>query len=355
MIKISVLSEPKTVICKICGSRFVQTKSNQKYCSDTCRENAKEQYKNKARLTHPHYSRDRSRQLRGNKEQTKACAVCGKTFTTWQSRRKTCSEECKTINETTLKREREKKRIRPPQDGHAIWIRQRYGSEEAYKEWLAEQERQKQEQMEQTRLRHEAEKEAHKIVGECVVCGNTFTTFNPKQKTCCKKCGRKLANARKQNRIPKEQIVDSDITLEALYRRDSGVCYLCGKQCDWNDKDGNKVGPNYPSIDHLIPVARGGLHAWNNVRLAHFKCNVDKSDSILPNAKKMIPTNAYQFKRYKRDIKKRTAQYTQSGCIVAVFESTAEAERVTGIKQRGIQGCARGERKSCGGFVWKYE
>lgn len=363
--------------CKMCGQPYMKTNGKSMFCSDTCKKaRVKQRYerdrdkriaytrqwqndhpeaKDKFKENHPNYDRDRSRLIRGSKEYTKECIVCGKVFTTWLPQKKTCSDECKAVNKKEHDKGRDRSRKRTPEEEHERWIIRRYGSHENYQKWLAEQERLKQEQMERTRKRREAEKEVHHRFGECVVCGSQYETYNPAQKTCCTKCSRKLANARKQNRIPKEQMIDSDITLEALYRRDSGVCYLCGKQCDWNDKDENKVGPSYPSIDHLIPVARGGLHVWNNVRLAHFKCNVDKSDTLLPNAKKMIPTNAYQFKRYKREPKKQTAQYTKDGHIVAVFSSTAEAEKVTGIKQRGIQKCARGEGKSYGGFVWKYE
>lgn len=360
--------------CKMCGQPYMKTNGKSMFCSDACKkarvkqryeadkknrkayqqkyyEEHKEEISSKFKSNHPNYGRDRSRQIRGSKEYTRECIVCGKAFTTWLPQKKTCSDECKEVNKKNHDKGRARNSKKTPEEQHRQWIRRRYGSKDNYQKWLAEQDILKQKRK-QERL---AEKEAHHRYGECVVCGKTFETYNPRQKTCSKACGRRYANARKQNRIPKEQIIDSDITLEALYRRDSGVCYLCGKQCDWNDKDGNKVGPSYPSIDHLIPVARGGLHSWSNVRLAHFKCNADKSDTILPNARKMIPTNAYQFKQYKRDPRKRTAQYTQDGHIVAVFSSTAEAEKVTGIKQRGIQKCARGEGKSYGGFVWKYE
>lgn len=363
--------------CKMCGQPYMKTNGKSMFCSDACKKaRVKQRYerdkdkrleyirqwqndhpeaKDKFKENHPNYDRDRSRLIRGSKEYARECIVCGKAFTTWLPQKKTCSDECKAIHKKERDKGRDRSRKRTPEEEHERWIIRRYGSHENYQKWLAEQERLKQEQMERTRKRREAEKEAHHRFGECVVCGSQYETYNPAQKTCCTKCSRKLANARKQNRIPKEQMIDSDITLEALYRRDSGVCYLCGKQCDWDDKDGNKVGPSYPSIDHLIPVARGGLHSWSNVRLAHFKCNADKSDTILQNARKMIPTNAYQFKQYKRDPRKRTAQYTHDGHIVAVFVSTAEAEKVTGLKQRGIQNCSRGETKSYGGFVWKYE
>ena len=79
--------------------------------------------------------------------------------------------------------------------------------------------------------------------------------------------------------------VFKDITLEALFRRDKGVCHICGGQCDWEDMrynaDGYKIaGDMYPSIDHVMPVSKGGLHAWSNVRLAHRYCNTIKCDAV---------------------------------------------------------------------------
>lgn len=364
--------------CKMCGKPYMKRNGKSLFCSDACKkarikqryeaekEERKayamrwreehpdyyEQYKKKA----PNYERDRWRKIRGSQEYTKECIVCGKTFKTWYPQKQTCSDECKKINNDRKHRERGKNRARKrdPEKEHAKWIKCRYGSEEAHQEYLAELEKKKQEQMEQTRKRKEAEKKAKLIFGECVVCGNSFKTYNRQQKTCSKECGKKLSYARKQKRIPENQIVDKDITLEALYRRDSGVCYLCGKLCDWNDKEGFVVGASYPSIDHIVPVSRGGLHAWNNVRLAHFRCNVDKSDEIIPEAKKMIPKNAYEFKRDVKPRKKKTLQFTKDNQFLAEYESTAEAERQTGTKQRGIQKCASGQCKSYGGFIWRY-
>ena len=77
-------------------------------------------------------------------------------------------------------------------------------------------------------------------------------------------------------------MVDPDITIQKLYRRDNGICYLCGGLCDWNDKEIREntivCGNQYPSIDHVMPLSKGGLHSWDNVRLAHRICNSLKSD-----------------------------------------------------------------------------
>ena len=309
--------------CKMCGATYIKRNGKSMFCSDACKKaRVKQRYeaekerrlayqkewrsKNsegaKARFAekHPNYGRDRSRQIRGSKEYTKECIVCGKVFTTWRPQKKTCSYECAVIHRKERDKEHSRSRRRTPEEQHAQWIRRRYGSEENYQKWLAEQEalkrkleqRREQErqakkeayenQLEEWRIAREARKEANHRKDFCIVCGKEYETYNPAQKTCSKECGKKLAQAHKHKRIPKSQLVDKDITLEALYRRDSGVCYLCGKKCDWNDKTDKSVGPAYPSIDHMIPIAKGGLHAWTNVKLAHFECNWKKSDALLP-------------------------------------------------------------------------
>lgn len=76
---------------------------------------------------------------------------------------------------------------------------------------------------------------------------------------------------------------DWSITLEELFERDHGLCYLCQKVCDWSDyeiREGAFIaGNHYPSIDHVVPLAKGGKHEWSNVRLACRLCNSLKRDN----------------------------------------------------------------------------
>lgn len=76
------------------------------------------------------------------------------------------------------------------------------------------------------------------------------------------------------------------IPLDAVIERDNGICYLCGcktsKEDSWHDVNGYFVcGDTYPTRDHVIPIAKGGTHTWDNVRLACRKCNSDKNDKLL--------------------------------------------------------------------------
>lgn len=118
----------------------------------------------------------------------------------------------------------------------------------------------------------------------CPVCGKRFKRHNKTQKYCSDRCSRKANKTTSEHmrRVRKKsQIIDKDITLESLYKRDSGVCHICGLVCNLDDyvmRDRKKiVGDWYPSIDHVRPLCKGGLHSWNNVKLAHRKCNSLKS------------------------------------------------------------------------------
>lgn len=120
----------------------------------------------------------------------------------------------------------------------------------------------------------------------CKNCGKEYciscTGYDSKT-YCSKRCQSRwhdrMKNDKRMDRL-KSRRHDTDITLERLYSRDGGVCYICGKQCDWSDGEtvnGTFIaGDNYPSIDHVKPVAKGGTHTWDNIKLACRHCNTLK-------------------------------------------------------------------------------
>jgi 5-methylcytosine-specific restriction endonuclease McrA len=71
----------------------------------------------------------------------------------------------------------------------------------------------------------------------------------------------RLAGARVKERI--EHLVVAE--------RDGWICHLCG----------DVVTRGTWSIDHLIPLSRGGDHSYANVRLAHRLCNVRRGTAPL--------------------------------------------------------------------------
>lgn len=56
------------------------------------------------------------------------------------------------------------------------------------------------------------------------------------------------------------------------------VCGICGKPVDFERRYPH---PLSPCIDHIIPVAKGGHPSdRNNLQLAHWTCNRQKSDKL---------------------------------------------------------------------------
>lgn len=127
-----------------------------------------------------------------------------------------------------------------------------------------------------------------KIV-QCAECGKEFEKQYLKNCYCSDRCRRRAGNrtkeVRRRKKLEDNGRVDMSISLIKLYKKDRGICYICGGKCDINDyiysDEGHFIaGGNYPSIDHVRPVSRGGTHAWDNVRLAHRICNSQKNDRM---------------------------------------------------------------------------
>lgn len=141
----------------------------------------------------------------------------------------------------------------------------------------------------------------------CIVCGKRFSKAefmkdkgrtliptNPKycSRVCERKHNNKLKNAKDRengykagshwHRAKKYGVpYESGITLAKLIKRDGLRCALCGGMCNPNDHSYSEyAGATYPSIDHIIPMSKGGGHTWDNVQVAHMICNALKGNSL---------------------------------------------------------------------------
>ena len=223
------------------------------------------------------------------------CVVCGSSFEAKTIRAKYCSEKCKNHSRFGKKIDD----VRAQRDQAKLDLVKWYKKGLIDKQ-IAEKIGRSVTWTQKTRVemglprqgyKKAKEKEKHKQelaqieVRFCKRCGSYFYPIRINQIYCTKACG-KSSNHQvhdiKRKRRVQEAYVD-DIDLHELYRRDKGICYLCGGLCDWNDVRYSHGIPhalaNYPSREHIKPLSKGGLHSWENVRLAHIGCNSSKGVS----------------------------------------------------------------------------
>lgn len=53
------------------------------------------------------------------------------------------------------------------------------------------------------------------------------------------------------------------VSLAVLVGRDNNRCGICGKVVPVAER----------SIDHILPISKGGVHSYSNTRLTHLRCN----------------------------------------------------------------------------------
>lgn len=74
--------------------------------------------------------------------------------------------------------------------------------------------------------------------------------------------------------------IDKTITIERLRARDGDICQICGLPVDDTDISNGHARSMYPTLDHIIPLSKGGSHTWDNVQLAHMRCNAGKCNRV---------------------------------------------------------------------------
>ena len=96
-------------------------------------------------------------------------------------------------------------------------------------------------------------------------------------------------------------------------------------------------------------VAEAFIQNPNNLATINHKDEV-KTNNVASNLEWMTQADN---KRYSAN--KLVQMFDKSTCeLLATFPSLSEAERVTGIANGNISNCCLGNRKSAGGYIWKY-
>ena len=141
------------------------------------------------------------------------------------------------------------------------------------------------------------------LVRECVVCAATYdprSTHGRDRQVCGSACeaarskgwgqamyarymatphGREKVRSNEYRRKARKRaaFVD-DVKWSEVMERGGWACHLCGgkipKARKWPD-------PLFGTVDHVLPLAKGGEHSYANCKPAHLSCNCSKGDKPL--------------------------------------------------------------------------
>lgn len=112
----------------------------------------------------------------------------------------------------------------------------------------------------------------------CVRCGKQQAVAKAasKRRFCSARCEKRAARERRvhwsRSNGPCEYI-----PLSRLVTKHDGRCVSC--DCKVTRYSGEHRATD-ATIDHIVPLSKGGWHAWSNVQLMCHQCNSRKSDAI---------------------------------------------------------------------------
>lgn len=78
--------------------------------------------------------------------------------------------------------------------------------------------------------------------------------------------------------------IRKSINRNIVFMRDGWICQICKKRVNKKLRLPNRMSA---SLDHIVPLSLGGIHAYSNVQLAHLRCNSRKQDNTLPQGEQL--------------------------------------------------------------------
>lgn len=292
----------KSLECKKCGKVF-QSERKKKYCSVECQQlRPKKEFRPLACLWceknfEPVFSKQRFcckkhgnayRNLHERRKHIYTCEGCGCQYRPKQvGRKRFCSRECYfthigkngPISERVIEL-RALAELHAVSDGYYTWANQWKVCQRCRAPFFG----------------HKAAvycsgacRQVYEPVGSktvvCTTCNKPFQSSAGRNPTRCKRCIRRAASKVAKKKYGKEfrkkarvlGVPYEPVNRLKVFERDGYKCGICGRKT----KKGKKVPhPRAPTLDHIVPMAKGGGHLYSNVQCACFACNWLASDSL---------------------------------------------------------------------------
>lgn len=115
----------------------------------------------------------------------------------------------------------------------------------------------------------------------CAECGKEYFSKSNYSKYCSQRCKKGNSSSIRARCRHYGTYYDPTVKRRLVFERDHYICQICGMATDPDDKSWNgSFGPYSPTVDHIVALANGGPHTWDNVQCAHAKCNSWKRDLL---------------------------------------------------------------------------
>lgn len=111
----------------------------------------------------------------------------------------------------------------------------------------------------------------------CIDCGLGIVV-QPYERHRCNDCADVYRTEQLRIHSDRRRIRERDAFVEPVWRsrvyeRDGWRCGICRRPLK---RDAVVPHPMAPTLDHIVPLSRGGEHSYANVQAAHFRCNSAK-------------------------------------------------------------------------------
>lgn len=112
----------------------------------------------------------------------------------------------------------------------------------------------------------------------CASCRKLFVFNQPQAIVCSPDCFRRHCTGRDhRQRARRYGVAYERIRSVDIFERDRWICGICKRIVDRRQAVPH---PDAPTLDHIIPMSKGGPHLRANVQCAHFMCNSVKGDRV---------------------------------------------------------------------------
>lgn len=113
---------------------------------------------------------------------------------------------------------------------------------------------------------------------ECAFCGKVFRPRTDKIRSCSNECAKRVGALNGHDVRTRREAALAGVEVVAysrldIFRRDNWTCGICGQPVDRDARFPHFLSP---SIDHIVPMCHGGADRAENVRCAHWGCNLAK-------------------------------------------------------------------------------